>query len=215
VYARATHLRIVGRLRKALRNLLGYAAKMRLFIGSVFLVTILASPLLAQTSIPQTIADSVGDVLRFTEGQFLSIAEAMPEEKYSFIPTAGNFTDVRTFAEQVKHVACSQFAFFNEIEGKKPPESCERGGPSAAKTKAGLIGYLRDSFDYGNKVLAAVNAENALERVEGRYGGPSTRLGIAVTSVWHIADHYGQLVEYLRMNGIVPPTTQKYGLKIR
>jgi hypothetical protein len=74
---------------------------------------------------------------------------------------------------------------------------------------------LRDSFDYGNKVLATVNAKNALERVEGRYGGPSTRLGMAVTSVWHITDHYGQLVEYLRMNGVVPPATQKYGLKVR
>jgi len=188
---------------------------MRFFFGSVLSIAILASPLLAQASIPKTIADSVGEMLRFTEGQFLSIAEAMPEEKYSFIPTAGNFADARSFAEQVKHVACSQFAFFSQIEGKTPPESCERGGPSAAKSKAELIQYLRDSFEYGNRVLSTVNARNALARVEGRYGGPSTRLGMAVTSVWHITDHYGQIVEYLRMNGIVPPATQKYGLRIR
>ena len=188
---------------------------MWLFCGFVLLLAIIAPAASAQASVPHTIADSVGDMLRYTEGQFLSIVEAMPEGKYSFIPTVGNFNDARSFAEQVKHVACAQFAFFNEIEGKKPPEGCERGGPSTAKTKAELIQYLRDSFDYGNKVLATVNAQNALERVEGPYAGPTTRLGMAVTSVWHITDHYGQLVEYLRMNGIVPPSTQKNGLKVR
>ena len=75
--------------------------------------------------------------------------------------------------------------------------------------------YLRDSFDYGDRVLATINAQNALVRVEGPYAGPNTRLGIAVAAVWHIADHYGQIVEYLRMNGIVPPSTQKYGLAVR
>src|SRR5437879_2334674 len=122
---------------------------------------------------------------------------------------------VRSFAEQVKHVACSNFAFFNEIEGKAPPEHCEKGGPAAAKTKAELVKYLRDSFDYGDRVLATINAQNALARVEGPYAGPNTRLGIAVAAVWHIADHYGQIVEYLRMNGIVPPSTQKYGLTVQ
>jgi hypothetical protein len=58
-------------------------------------------------------------------------------------------------------------------------------------------------------------AKNALDRVEGRYAGPNTKLGISVVAVWHITDHYGQLVEYLRMSGIVPPMTQKYGLKVR
>jgi hypothetical protein len=189
----------------------GYAPSMRI----LFSLAILASALRAQDDIPKTIADSVGGTLGFAEAQFLSIVEAMPEAKFSFIPTVGNFTDARSFGEQVKHVACGQFAFFNEIEGKTPPESCERGGPSKAKTKAELIQYLRDSFDYSKKVLATINAQNALDRVEGRYAGPNTRLGIAVTSVWHVTDHYGQLVEYLRMNGIVPPPTVKYGLKVR
>jgi hypothetical protein len=181
----------------------------------LFSLAILASALRAQDDIPKTIADSVGGTLGFAEAQFLSIVEAMPEAKFSFIPTTGNFADARSFGEQVKHVACGQFAFFNEIEGKTPPESCERGGPSKAKTKAELIQYLRDSFDYSKKVLATINAQNALDRVEGRYAGPNTRLGIAVTSVWHVTDHYGQLVEYLRMNGIVPPPTVKYGVKVR
>jgi len=168
-----------------------------------------------QDDVPKNIADSVGGALHWTEGQFLGVAEAMPESKYDFVPSAGEFKGVRSFAEQVKHVACSNFAFFNEIEGKAPPEHCEKGGPAAAKTKAELVKYLRDSFDYGDRVLATINAQNALARVEGPYAGPNTRLGIAVAAVWHIADHYGQIVEYLRMNGIVPPSTQKYGLAVR
>jgi hypothetical protein len=78
-----------------------------------------------------------------------------------------------------------------------------------------LIKYLRDSFDYSNRVLATLTAKNAVERVQGRYAAPNTKLGISVVAVWHITDHYGQLVEYLRMNGIVPPMTQKHPLKVR
>jgi hypothetical protein len=165
--------------------------------------------------IPKSIADSVGDSLKFTEGSFLGVAEAMPEGKYDFIPTAGNFDGARSFGEQVKHVACAEYAFFNEFEGKQPPADCEKGGHDPAKTKTELIKYLKDSFDYGNRVLATLSEKNALDRVEGRYAAPNTKLAMGVIAVWHISDHYGQLVEYLRMNGIVPPMTQKYGLKVR
>ncbi|MGB8786034.1 MAG: DinB family protein [Candidatus Acidiferrales bacterium] len=175
-----------------------------------------APPTYAQKEeIPKSISESVGGALGWAEKGFLSVAEAMPETKYSYIPTGGNFEGVRSFGEQVKHVACAQFAFFNEIEGKTPPEHCERGGPSKATTKAELIKYLRDSFEYGDRVLATITAQNALDRVEGPYAGPNTRLGIAVAAVWHITDHYGQLVVYLRLNGIVPPITQQYPLKVR
>ena len=180
------------------------------------LILIMAVAVFAQQEeIPKTIADSVGDALKYTEGQFESVAEAMPADKYSFVPTHGDFKDARSFAEQVKHVACANFGFFNEIEGKPAPEHCEKGGPSPARTKAELLKYLQDSFDYGNRVLATITPQNALDRVEGRYAAPNTRLGVAVAAVWHIADHYGQIAEYLRMNGIVPPPTQKHGLVVR
>ena len=167
------------------------------------------------SDIAKSIAESVSGPLQFAEGSLLGMAEAMPEDKYSFVPTAGSFDGVRSFGEQVKHVACAQFAFFNEFEGKKPPHECEKGGHDPAKTKGELITYLRDSFDYSNRVVATLTAKNALDRVEGRYAGPNTKLGISVVSVWHVTDHYGQLVEYLRMNGIVPPMTQKYRIKVR
>jgi len=191
-------------------------SSIRITALSIFSCSVLSClPLVRAQEIPRDIAGSVAGALSFEEDSFYSLAEAMPEEKYAFVPTAGSFKDARSFAEQVKHVACAQFAFFNEIEGKTPPDACERGGPDKAKTKAELLQYLKDSFDYGNRILKTITAQNALDRVDGRYGGPNTRLGIAVVAVWHIADHYGQLVEYLRMNGTVPPATQKYGLKVR
>jgi uncharacterized damage-inducible protein DinB len=174
-----------------------------------------ATPAAKTDDIPKSIAESISGTLQFAEGNLVGLAEAMPEHKYSFVPSAGKFDGVRSFGEQVKHVACAQFAFFNEFEGKTPPDDCEKGGHDPAKTKVELIKYLKDSFDYSNRVLATLTANNALDRVEGRYAGPNTKLGISVVAVWHITDHYGQLVEYLRLNGIVPPSTQKYGLKVR
>jgi hypothetical protein len=90
-------------------------------------VAALVCPVFAQNQPPKTIADSVLGSLRMVEGQLLGVAEAMPESKYSFIPTAGNFEGARSFGEQIKHVACGQFAFFNEIEGKTPPANCGQG----------------------------------------------------------------------------------------
>jgi len=166
-------------------------------------------------NVPYNVANSVGDSLHWSENEFLAAAEAMPDSKYGFIPSDGNFEGVRSFGEQVKHVACTNFAFFNEIKGKTPPEHCEKGGPRSAKSKAELLKYLRDCFAYGDDVLASINCQNALVRAEGPYAGPNTKLGLAVAAVWHISDHYGQIVEYLRMNGIVPPSTRKYALRVR
>jgi uncharacterized damage-inducible protein DinB len=142
------------------------------------------------------------------EASFVGLADAMPAEKYAFKPANGEFKDARTFGEQVKHVACANVAFFNEIEKKEPPSHCETGGPNPATTKAELLTYLRDSFAYAGRVLRTMTAANALDPAGGPYGGNSTRLGLATLAVWHASDHYGQLVVYLRMNGIVPPASR-------
>jgi hypothetical protein len=84
-------------------------------------------PLLAADGPQNGVSESVRVVLDVAERQFLSAAEAMPERLYSFAPPGPGFEGVRTFAEQIKHVACGQFAFFNEIEHKTPPEHCEKG----------------------------------------------------------------------------------------
>jgi hypothetical protein len=180
-------------------------------IGATIVVTTLVTTCAAVPLRAQARADSMGGAVgqwwSMLQRQFVTLAEAMPEEKYSFKPTGGAFDNVRTFAEQVKHVACANVAFFNEIEHKTPPEHCETGGPSPAKTKAELVAYLRESFAYGDKTIREMTPANAMDPVDGPYGGPTTRLGITTLAVWHGADHYGQVVVYLRMNGIVPPAS--------
>jgi uncharacterized damage-inducible protein DinB len=153
-------------------------------------------------------ADAVGRTFGLIARSFISLAEAMPAEKYRFKPVDGEFKEARTFGEQVKHVACANFAFFNQIEKKEPPADCANGGPSPAATKDELMAYLRESFDYAQKVLRQMTPANALEPAGGPYGGPSTRLGLTTLAVWHASDHYGQLVIYLRLNGIIPPASR-------
>ena len=153
-------------------------------------------------------AATVAQWFTMIERSFVGLAEAMPEGKYGFKPTGGAFEDARSFGDQVKHVACGNFAFFNEIEKKTPPEGCGTGGPSPARTKRELVTYLRESFAYAGGVLKTMTPANALEPAGGPYGGQSTRLGLATLAVWHASDHYGQLVVYLRMNGIVPPASR-------
>ena len=160
-----------------------------------------------QSTAADPMADTVTQYFVMVQRQFVSLADAMPADKWTFAPKDGQFKGVRTFAEQVKHVACANYAFFNQVEHKAPPDGCETGGPSPAKTKAELMPYLRDSFTYATRIMRQLTPANAMDRVEGPYGGPTTRLGIATLAVWHATDHYGQLVVYLRMNGIVPPAS--------
>ena len=184
---------------------------MRRRLGWILVATfgLAGSPVsgLAQTQ-PKTVGGSVARVFGVIHQSFVALAEAMPEEHYGFRPSDGEFSNVRTFSEQVKHVACSNFAFFDEIEGKEPPAHCESGGPSSAQSKAELLAYLRDSFDYGERVIRETTEANSLDAAGGPYGGASTRLGIETLAVWHASDHYGQLVVYLRLNGIVPPASR-------
>ncbi len=181
---------------------------LRALISGVLLVSSVAA--LAQQGPPQlkTIPDSINFIWKDIEQNFTSLAEAMPEDKWSFKPTQGEFKDVRTFGEQVKHVACANEAWAKQIAGEKPPARCGLGSPNPAKSKPQILAYLRDSFTMIDKVIADTSAENLLHPNAGPYWG-SNRLSALTATVWHISDHYGQLVEYLRMNGIVPPASRK------
>ena len=105
-------------------------------------------------------------------------------------------------------MACAIFAFAAELDGKTPPANCENGGPDPAKTREQLLTYLRNSFAAMNASINAITSKNMYDPIEGRYAGPNTRLGLAGTAIWHVADHYGQIVLYLRLNGIVPPASR-------
>jgi uncharacterized damage-inducible protein DinB len=174
-------------------------------------------PTAAEMSKKETVGSAFLRGMRYQEYEVRSAAEAMPEEKYGYRPAEGKFKDekpefgpaeVRTFAEQVKHVACANFGFAAELDGQKPPAGCDKGGPSPAKTKKELLVYLRDSFAAVRKSFSAMDTKNMFDPIEGPYAGPNTRLGIATVIVWHNADHYGQMVLYLRENNIVPPASR-------
>jgi len=175
------------------------------------------NPTAAEMSAHETVASALLRQFQGEEYEFRSAAEAMPLEKFSYRPKPGDFggvypgygpKELRTFAEQVKHVACSNFAFAAELDGKQPPPACDTGGPSAAKTRQELVAYLRESFKALKTSLGAVTQKNMFDPIEGPYAGPNTRLGLATVAIWHVADHYGQLVLYLRLNGIVPPASR-------
>jgi DinB superfamily len=175
-------------------------------------------PTAAELSKNATVGTELMRTFGSQEYEFRAAAEAMPEDKYSFRPVAPTSasnaptslgpTQLRSFADQVKHVACANFAFAAELNGKTPPDNCENGGPDPAKTRTQLLTYLRNSFAAMNASLNAITSKNMYDPIEGRYAGPNTRLGLAGTAIWHVADHYGQVVMYLRLNGIVPPASR-------
>ncbi len=161
---------------------------------------------------PPTITSVLDFQLRIDEIEIVGIAQAMPADKYSFAPTNGNFAGVRTFAQQVKHIATVNNRFFDSILGKTPPAAPDEGigsnGPDAIQTKDQIVQYLKDSFAYGHTAIATINADNAVTPLKDpAVPFLSTRMALAIFACAHAMDHYGQLVEYLRDNGIVPPAS--------
>jgi hypothetical protein len=158
-----------------------------------------------------TIASTVDRQISTIEKQVVEAAEAMPEDKFNFSPESlniagGEYKGVRTFAVQVKHVAASNYFIWSPLTGDKLPEGLKDGnGPENLKTKANIITFLKDSFALGHKAAATLTTENMLQAPEH---GKSPRLYLATFGVAHAYDHYGQMVEYLRMNGIVPPASR-------
>ena len=149
-----------------------------------------------------------------TETHLVPLADAMPTDKYSFAPSKGEFKSMRTFGEQVKHLASLNYLAANYILGKTPTEDQKtETGPDSVRTKAEIMDYLKGSFALLHQAAASINDKNALEPLVGASKARielalETRLGLAIDAIAHSFDHYGQLVEYVRMNGIVPPASR-------
>jgi DinB superfamily len=157
----------------------------------------------------KTISQVLDSSIKVIEGEFVSAAEAMPEDKYGFAPTNGEFKGVRTFADQIKHVAAVNYIVGASILGEKPPDTNGEKGPASATSKADIVKFLKDSFAYAHKAVAGITDANALEPIPTPFSKEKgTRLGMGTVFAWHGFDHYGQMVEYLRMNGIVPPASR-------
>lgn len=158
-----------------------------------------------------TIASVVDSEISGIEKEIVAAAEAMPEDKFNFSPESlkipgSEYKGVRTFAGQVKHVAVANHFLWAPLTGDTVPDGWEKdNAPENLKSKAEIVQFLKESFALGHKAAATLTAENILQS-PGH--SKSTRLFLATFGVAHAYDHYGQMVEYLRMNGIVPPASR-------
>jgi uncharacterized damage-inducible protein DinB len=149
--------------------------------------------------------------LMMLEGEFMAAAKAMPADKFNFSPASltipgDKFDGVRTFGEQLKHVAQANYFFASTITGMKPDADVK--AIDGLKGKEEIVAALAGSFAALHKANATLTAQNSFEVVDFE-GAKATRFTVSAFAVAHGFDHYGQMVEYLRMNGIVPPASAK------
>ena len=185
---------------------------MKFVSRSVFciLLVVMSQAVHAQGQSKISVSQALDFWISVTEQEVVPAADAMPEEKYSFAPTQGQFTGVRTFGEQVKHLAANNYRMAAYIVGQKPTMDQEKErGPETVQTKAQIMDYVRGSFQELHRAVATINEGNMLEPLAlSPSSKQRTRLQLAEDVVAHSYDHYGQIVEYLRMNGIVPPASR-------
>jgi uncharacterized damage-inducible protein DinB len=150
---------------------------------------------------------------KIVEKNIVSAAEAMPAVKYGFKPEVGEFQGVRTFGQQVKHLAATNFILAAAAAGQDAPGGAgDETGPETVRTKEEVLDYLRASFTSLGKAIDAIDDESIAVKtspISPLQGTSATRLALAVEALIHAYDHYGQMVEYLRMNGVVPPASRQ------
>ena len=168
---------------------------------------------------PVFAADPVGQVfdqqVSSVEREVLPLVEAMPADKFDFAPTNGAFAGVRTFALQARHDATIIWRISASVLGEqKPPVDTGSGdnGPDSLKTKDQIVDYFRNAIAYAHKAMGSLTEQNMLDQVPSPFGfGKSSRLAAAAFLGLHSYDHYGQMVEYARMNGVIPPASAGRG----
>ena len=150
--------------------------------------------------------------LKSVQTQIVPAADAMPAVKYGFVPTDGEFKGVRTFGQQVKHLAATNHILAAAALGEEPPTGAgDEMGPETVRTKAEILDYLNGSFEHLARAIDAIGDKNATVKsspISPLKGTETTRLALTVEAMIHAFNHYGQMVEYLRMNGIVPPASR-------
>lgn len=184
--------------------------KVQTVCASLLLLSGIALAQAAKPAEPKTVSQVLAGSVKNVEGEFVPAAEAMPEDKFSYAPTTGEFKGVRTFEQQIKHVAAVNYILAAGVLGEKPPvDTGGENGPDSAKSKADIIKFLKDSFVYLHKAAESTNEKNLVVPVKNPFGeGTATRLALTTGAVGHCFDHYGQMVEYLRLNGIIPPASR-------
>jgi hypothetical protein len=159
-----------------------------------------------KTTPPTSVVEVFDRSVDGPERATLAMGEKMPESGYSFVPTQGEFKGARTFAQLVKHIAVANYQMGAALLREKVPieTGLHDNGPDSVRSKADVVKFLRESFVYLHKGIATVNEHNLMEVVELPEGGRVPRLSVVTAAISHPWDIYGQMVEYLRMNGIDP-----------
>ncbi len=170
--------------------------------ATLAVTTLLIAPTYAATASP---AEVYGQLFSSQAEEVVSAAEAMPADKYNFSPTTGEFKGVRTFGQQVTHIAEAQYFFFSGF-GVKP--TIDPKSLTALTNKDDIVKALKDSYAFAEQAMKTITPENAFVKI-GAVDGTDTRASIAAFGLAHTNDHYGQMVVYLRMNGIIPPASRK------
>lgn len=146
------------------------------------------------------------------ESEVVSLAEAVPSNAYNFAPPAGSgkFDGVRTFAQQAKHIAAVNYMIAAAVLGTKPPvDTGGESGPASVASKEQIVQFLKNSFIYLHTAMQSLTMDKATQMTQSPFGpNQTTRVAIALDAAGHCFDHYGQMVVYARMNGIVPPASR-------
>ncbi len=158
-----------------------------------------------------TIAKVFDGPVSSAEHDIVSLVEAMPADKFTFAPTNGEFKGVRTFAAEAKHLAAVVYLVAAASLSEKPPvDTGGEDGPASATSKEQIVEFMKGAFAYGHKAARALTSENQLQMVKSPFGQGEMPRATAVNIIgWHSFDHYGQMVEYARMNGIDSAGQQK------
>ena len=151
--------------------------------------------------------------LSLIEGEMMAAVKAMPAEKYDFAPSAAifvpsqktKFENVRSFGQQAAHVAGANYFFGGSISGQKP--DVDVAAIEKLTKKDDIVKALAASFAFVHKAIGTLTPANVFVVVKSPEPGFQTRGTMAEFAVAHAYDHYGQMVEYLRMNGMVPPAS--------
>ncbi|MGB6697122.1 MAG: DinB family protein [Terracidiphilus sp.] len=162
-----------------------------------------------------TPAEAFDSQLSVIEGEMMSAVKAMPADKFDFAPSQAifvpgqttEFATVRTFAQQATHVAEANYFFYGIISGLKP--DVDPQAITKLTKKDDVVAALAGSFAFAHKAIATLTPANSFQVIKSPEPGFQTRATLASFGISHAFDHYGQMVEYLRMNGIVPPASAR------
>ena len=149
------------------------------------------------------VADAYLRQLDLIQQEVVALAEAMPAGQYDFRPSNGAFADVRTFGEQVKHVATMIYMTAAIVLQERSPygPGTNDNGPDDITGKEKIVEYLKASLAYATRAMGSLTESNHLDPIK-TYFGSQLRIEVAEGMIYHSFNHYGQMVVYARMNGV-------------